>query len=44
MKEKIIKIDNWINNKLEGINYKIKMLIVGVAFFIGYTIRIMIGG
>ena len=44
MKETIIKIDKWINDKLEGLNYKIRILIVGVAFLVGYTIRKIIGG
>jgi len=38
----LIKIDKWINQKLEGINYKIKLLIILVAYLIGYTIKVML--
>jgi len=37
----ITKIDKYINEKLKGINYKLKLLIIGVAYLVGITIRML---
>ena len=36
----IKKIDKWINKKLD-FNYKLKILIIIVAFFVGLTLRLI---
>ena len=35
------KIDKWINKKID-FNYKLKILIVIVSFFVGLTIRLIL--
>ncbi len=37
----IKKIDKWINKKLD-FNYKLKIAIVILAFFVGLTIRMIL--
>jgi len=35
------EIDKYINEKLDKINYKLKLLIIGVAYLVGITIRML---